>query len=116
MQIRRLSRLAGGTCERLTVVSLNGVLRRTHFAKPPKKIKKYRQRHRNGEGSQIVTTSIFCTKGYYIKNYNLQKATNTNQGKIEGVCLVLATKDINIPLHACGSEKVGLHGAALIKR
>ena len=36
MQIRRLSRLAGGTCERLTVVSLNGVLRRTHFAKPPK--------------------------------------------------------------------------------
>lgn len=37
MQIRRLSRLAGGTCERLTVVSLNGVLRRTHFAKPQKK-------------------------------------------------------------------------------
>ena len=37
MQIRRLSRLAGGTCERLTVVSLNGVLRRTHFAKPPKR-------------------------------------------------------------------------------
>ena len=37
MQIRRLSRLAGGTCERLTVVSLNGVLRRTHFAKPRKK-------------------------------------------------------------------------------
>ena len=34
MQIRRLSRLAGGTCERLTVVSLNGVLHRTHFAKP----------------------------------------------------------------------------------
>ena len=37
MQIRRLSRLAGGTCERLVVVSLNGVLRRTHFAKPQKK-------------------------------------------------------------------------------
>ena len=37
MQIRRLSRLAGGTCERLTVVSLNGVLRRTPFAKPQKK-------------------------------------------------------------------------------
>ena len=37
MQIRRLSRLAGGTCERLTVVSLNGVLRRTHFTKPQKK-------------------------------------------------------------------------------
>ena len=37
MQIRRLSRLAGVTCERLTVVSLNGVLRRTHFAKPQKK-------------------------------------------------------------------------------
>ena len=37
MQIRRLSRLAGGTCERLTVVSLNGVLRRMHFAKPQKK-------------------------------------------------------------------------------
>ena len=37
MQIRRLSQLAGGICERLTVVSLNGVLRRTHFAKPQKK-------------------------------------------------------------------------------
>ena len=48
------------------------------------------------------------------QNYNLQKATNTNRGKIDGVCLVLATKDINIPLHACGSEKVSLHGAALI--
>ena len=48
------------------------------------------------------------------QNYNLQKATNTNRGKIDGVCLILATKDINIPLHACGSEKVGLHGAALI--
>ena len=44
-----------------------------------------------------------------ISNYNLQKATNTNRGKIDGVCLVLATKDINIPLHACGSENVGLH-------
>ena len=50
------------------------------------------------------------------QNYNLQKATNTNRGKIDGVCLVLATKDINIPLHACGSEKVGLHGVALIKQ
>ena len=30
------------------------------------------------------------------QNYNLQKATNTNRGKIDGVCLVLATKDINI--------------------
>ena len=37
MQIRRLSQLVGGTCERLTVVSLNGVLRQTHFAKPHKK-------------------------------------------------------------------------------
>ena len=114
MQIRRLSRLAGGTCERLTVVSLNGVLRRTHFAKPQRS--RYRRRHRNGEGSQIVTTSIFLYTRPVYKNYNLQKATNTNRGKIDGVCLVLATKDINIPLHACGSEKVGLHCAALIKR
>ena len=37
MQIRQLSRLAGGTCKRFTVVSLNGVLRRTHLAKPQKK-------------------------------------------------------------------------------
>ena len=29
------------------------------------------------------------------QNYNLQKATNTNRGNIDGVCLVLATKDIN---------------------
>ena len=51
MQIRRLSRLAGRTCERLTMVSLNGVLRRTLFAKPQRS--RYRRRHRNGEGSQI---------------------------------------------------------------
>ena len=51
MQIRQLSLLAGGTCERLTVVSLNGVLHRTHFAKPQRS--RYRRRHRNGEGSQI---------------------------------------------------------------
>ena len=114
MQIRRLSRLAGGTCERLIVVSLNGVLRRTHFAKPQRS--GYRRRHRNGEGSQIVTTSIFLYTRPVYQNYNLQKATNANQGKIDWVCLVLATKDINIPLHACGSEKVGLHVAALIKR
>ena len=34
-----------------TVVSLNGVLRRTHFAKPQRS--RYHRRHRNGEGSQI---------------------------------------------------------------
>ena len=77
MQIRRLSRLAGGTCERLTVVSLNGVLCRTHFAKPQKK--------------DIVDVTVmgkevkysyylhFYIQGHY-QNYNLQiyKATNTN--------------------------------------
>ena len=91
----------------------HGVLRRTHFAKPQRS--RYRRRHRNGEGNQVGTTSIFCIQGQY-KNYNLQKATNTNRGNIDGVCLVLATKDINIPLHACGSEKVGLHDAASIKQ
>ena len=114
MQIRRLSRLAGGTCERLTVVSLNGVLRRTHFTKPPKKISSTSPQW--GRKSNIVTTSIFLYTRPVYQNYNLQTSTNTNRGKIDGVCLVLATKDINIPLHACGSEKVGLHGAALIKR
>ena len=100
MQIRRLSRLAGGTCERLTVVSLNGVLRRTHFAKPPKK-KISSTSPQWGRKSNIVTTSIFLYTRLVYKNYNLQKATNTNRGKIDGVCLVLATKDINIPcMHA----------------
>src|SRR4051812_7405812 len=113
MQIRRLSRLADDTWERITVVSLNGVPRRTHFAKPQRS--RYHRRHRNGEGSQIVTTSIFLYTRPVYQNYNLQKATNTNRGKIDGDCLVLATKDINIPLHACGSEKVCLHGATLIK-
>ena len=69
-----------------------------------------------GRKSNIVTTSIFLYTRPVYQNYNLQRATNTNRGKIDGVSLVLATKDINIPLHACGSEKVGLHGAALIKR
>ena len=80
MQIRRLSRLAGGTCGRLTVVFLNGVLRRMHFAKPQRS--RYRRRHRNGEGSQIVTTSIFLYTRPVYQNYNLQKATNTNRGII----------------------------------
>ena len=62
---------------------------------------RYRRRHHNGEGSQIVTTSIFLYTRPVYQNYNLQKATNTNRGKIDGVCLVLATKDINIPcMHA----------------
>ena len=68
-----------------------------------------------GRKSNIVTTSIFSYTRPVYQNYNLQKATNTNRGKIDGVCIVLATKDINITLHACGSEKVGLHGAALMK-
>ena len=69
-----------------------------------------------GRKLNIVTTSIFLSTRPVYQNYNLQKATNTNRGKIDGVCLALATKNINIPLHACGSVKVGLHGAALIKR
>ena len=69
-----------------------------------------------GRKSNIVTTSIFLYTRPVYQNYNLQKATNNNRGKIDGVCLVLATKDFNIPLHAWGSEKVCLHGAALIKR
>src|SRR3954468_23213016 len=90
MQIRRLSRLAGGTCERLTMVSLNGVLRRTHFAKPPKKdivdVK-----------SNIVTTSIFCTQGQYIKITICKGPLTLIEAKLMG----LATKDINIPcMHA----------------
>ena len=113
MQIRWLSQLVGGTCERLTVVSLNDVLRRIHFAKPQRS--RYRRRHRNGEGRQIVTTSIFLYTRPVYQN-NSQEATNTNRGKIDGVCLVLATKDINIPLHACGSENVYLRETALIKK
>ena len=43
---------------------------------------------------------VLYTRRVY-QNYNLQKATNTNRGKIDGVCLVLATRDINIPcMHA----------------
>ena len=40
----------------------------------------------------------FCIQGHY-QNYNLQlyKATNINRGKIDEVCLVLATEDINTP-------------------
>ena len=68
-----------------------------------------------GKEVKYLLPPFLYTRPAY-QNYNLQKATSNNQGKIDGVCLVLATKDINIPLHACGSEKVGLHGAALIKR
>ena len=54
-----------------------------------------------GRKSNIVTTSIFLYTRPVYQNYNLQKATNTNRGTIDGVCLILATKDINIPsMHA----------------
>ena len=54
-----------------------------------------------GRKSNIVTTSIFLYTRPVYQNYNLQKATNTNRGKIDGVCLILATKEINIPcMHA----------------
>ena len=52
----------------------------------------------------------FYIQGHY-QNYNLQiyKATNTNRCNINGVCLVVLVKeDINYPLHACGSESIGL--------
>ena len=99
MQIRRLSRLAGGTCERLTVVSLNGVLRRTHFAKPQRS--RYLDITAMGKEVKYSYYLHFLYTRPVYQNYNLQKATNTNQGKIDGVCLVLATKDINIPcMHA----------------
>ena len=53
-----------------------------------------------GKEVKYSYSSIFYTRPVY-QNYNLQKATNTNRGKIDGVCLVLATKDINIPcMHA----------------
>ena len=53
---------------------------------------------RNGGSSYYL--HFLYTRPVY-QNYNLQRATNTNRGKIDGVCLVLATKDINIPcMHA----------------
>ena len=55
---------------------------------------------------------FFCTQGQYIKITICKGPLTLIEAKLMG----LATKDINIPLHACGSEKVGLHGAALIKR
>ena len=69
-----------------------------------------------GRKSNIVTTSIFLYTRPVYQNYNLQRATNTNQGKIDGVCLVLATKDINIPCMHAEVRRLVLHGAALIKR
>ena len=52
----------------------------------------------------------FHIQGHY-QNYSLQlyKATNTNQDKINDVCLMLAKDDISYRLHACGNEKVGFH-------
>ena len=38
-----------------------------------------------GRKSNIVTTSIFLYTRPVYQNYNLQKATNTNRGKIDGV-------------------------------
>ena len=61
----------------------------------------------------VAYTSIICMILVYDtphynqpQNYNLQlsKATNINRGKIDGICLVLAHEDINIP---CVHEGVG---------
>ena len=48
--------------------------------------KKYHRRHRNGEGSQIqlLPPFVLYTRPVY-QNYNLERATNTNRGKIDGV-------------------------------
>ena len=95
MQIRRLSRLAGGTCERLTVVSLNGVLRRTHFAKPPKKIVDVTAMGKEFKYSYYL--HFFCTQGQYIKITICKGPLTLIEAKLMG----LATKDINIPcMHA----------------
>ena len=96
MQIRRLSRLAGGTCERLTVVSLNSVLRRTHFAKPQKKdIVDVTAMGKEVKYSYYLY--FFCTHGQYIKITICKGPLTLIEAKLMG----LATKDINIPcMHA----------------
>ena len=96
MQIRRLSRLAGGTCERLTVVSLDGVLRRTHFAKPPKKdIVDVTAMGKEVKYSYYL--HFCCTQGQYIKITICKGPLTLIKAKLMG----LATKDINTPcMHA----------------
>ena len=92
MQIRWLSRLAGGTCERLTMVSLNGVLRRTHFAKPQKKdIIDVTTMGKEVKYSYYL--QLFCTQGQYIKSTICKGPLTLIEAKLMG----LATKDINIP-------------------
>ena len=83
MQIRQLSRLAGGTCERLTVVSLNGVLRRTHFAKPPKKdIVDVTAMGKEVKYSYYL--HFFCTQGQYIKITICNKPLTLIEAKLMG--------------------------------
>ena len=84
MQIRRLSRLAGGTCERLTVVSLDGVLRRTHFAKPHTKKDIVDVTAMGKEVKYSYYLHFFVHKSS-ISKLQFAKATNTNRSKIDGV-------------------------------
>ena len=60
--------------------------------------KRYRRRHRNGEGSQIqLLPPFFCTQGQYIKITICKRPLTLIEAKLMG----LATKDINIPcMHA----------------
>ena len=60
--------------------------------------KRYRRRHRNGEGSQIqLLPPFFCTQGQYIKITICKGPLTLIEAKLMG----LATKDINIPcMHA----------------
>ena len=60
--------------------------------------KRYRRRHRNGEGSQIqLLPPFFCTQGEYIKITICKGPLTLIEAKLMG----LATKDINIPcMHA----------------
>ena len=51
----------------------------------PNHKKIYHRRHRNGEGSQIQLLPPFLYTRPVYQYYNLQRATNTNQRKIDGV-------------------------------
>ena len=98
MQIRRLSWLAGGTCKRLTVVSLKASM---VFS-----VKRTSPNHNVRDIVDVTAMGKEVKYSYYLhflytrpvyQNYNLQKPLTLIEAKLMG----LATKDINIPcMHA----------------
>ena len=86
MQIRRLSRLAGGTCEQLTVVSLKAsMVFSVECTSPNHNVRDFVDVTTMGkEDKYSYYLHLFCTQGHYIKITICKRPLTLIEAKLMG--------------------------------